>query len=140
MPTLEDKRWTPVRSGPRYCSPACGGNCTHMAYLEAQVEAQQLLDDLGPPTGGGQAWEKRVHENLGWHASVRLIVNNKVYASVHKGTQGYVCYIETNPQFLGSGKSPRAAVKHALDKLVTAQEELTRHRHALVDSLKRLNP
>lgn len=51
MPTLEDNRWTPVRSGPHYCSPACGGNCTHMAYLEAQAEAQQLLDDLGPPTG-----------------------------------------------------------------------------------------
>lgn len=53
--------WTPVRRGPVYCSPACGGGCTRAAYDAAREAAADLARDLGP------GWAPHVWENLGWH-------------------------------------------------------------------------
>ena len=57
--------WTPVRRGAIFCSPLCGGNCTHAAYLRAKRAATALAKELGP------LWEPIVNENLGWHWKVR---------------------------------------------------------------------
>lgn len=140
MPTLEDNRWTPVRRGAIYCSPACGGGCTHQAYLEAQVQAQEMLDALGGPTTGGNAWEKRVHENLGWYGSVRLVINGQVVAQLQKNRNGYSCYIESNPQFVADGETPRDAVQRALLKLECVKQSITLFGHAVAASLKGMQP
>lgn len=54
-------RWTPIRKGKTYCSPACGGSCTQAAHDKAQREASKLAKRLG------KGWKPRVWENLGWH-------------------------------------------------------------------------
>ena len=140
MPTLEDNRWTPVRRGKVYCSPACGGGCTHQSYLKAQAQAQEMLDQLGPPTKDGNAWEKRVHENLGWYGSVRLMINGQVMAQVQKNRVGYSAYIESSPQFVADGETPMQAVQNALRQLERTKQTITLFGHAVTDSLKRLNP
>ena len=56
--------WNPRRKGKIYCSPSCGGGCTHAAYLLACSEANACAKLLGP------SWTARVYENLGWWWSV----------------------------------------------------------------------
>lgn len=58
------KGWTPIRKGRYYCSPACGGKCTHKDYRIAKEEAASAVKLLGPK------WKSRVWENLGWHWEV----------------------------------------------------------------------
>lgn len=140
MPTLDDNRWTPVRIGDDYCSPACGRGCTHAAYLEAQCVAQEIVDQLGPPTKGGNAWEKRVHENLGWFGSARLMINGQVMAQVNKGATDYICYVESSPQFIARGATPLEAVQAALLSLERSKQTITLFGHAVADSLKRIKP
>ena len=60
--------WTPIRSGNTYCSPRCGMGCTYDAYIKATNSAMALAKRCEKEIGG--VWEKRVHENLGWHWSV----------------------------------------------------------------------
>lgn len=60
-----DDRWTPVRRGSIYCSPACGGSCTLAAYQKACTDAVELVASIG-----GVGWKTNVWENLGWHWSV----------------------------------------------------------------------
>jgi|GEM_PF-6727060 hypothetical protein len=67
----ESKRWTPIRKGEIYCSPACGGDCTHAEFLKANRDAEALIKKCGKEVGG--KWEKRVFENLGWHFEVSLV-------------------------------------------------------------------
>lgn len=62
--------WKPKRKGLVYCSPACGAGCTHAAYTKAHKLADALVKKCQKEAGG--KWEKRVHENLGWHYSVNL--------------------------------------------------------------------
>lgn len=61
-------RWTPVYLPPAgerveatYCSPGCGFQCKHSAYVEATLAAAELVLELGP------GWAAQVWENLGWH-------------------------------------------------------------------------
>lgn len=44
-----------------YCSPACGGGCTHAKYMEACRESRKPAQQLGV------GWTAEVHENLGGH-------------------------------------------------------------------------
>src|SRR5689334_189842 len=71
-PARPKQDWTPVRDGPVYCSPSCGGRekfgCTWAAYNEARASAAALRRRLEKATGPG--WTVRVHENLGWHYAV----------------------------------------------------------------------
>lgn len=61
----EDIRWTPILQGRQYCSPACGGRCTHKEYKDAVRKSNKLLKVMGPE------WKARVYENLGWHYSLQ---------------------------------------------------------------------
>ncbi len=54
-------RWKPVRRGDVYCSPACGYDCKHEAFLLAHLNAERLARRCGPD------WKPHVWENLGWH-------------------------------------------------------------------------
>lgn len=58
---MKDLSWSPVKRGTVFCSPACGGDCTHAQYTEAHHRAAQLVSTLG------SGWYPRVWENLGWH-------------------------------------------------------------------------
>lgn len=53
--------WTPIRTGKTYCAPACGGRCTHAAYVQTKRRAAVLCKKLG------RGWKPEVWENLGWH-------------------------------------------------------------------------
>lgn len=54
----------PVRRGPVYCAPWCGGGCTHVAFVSVTKAAAALAKRMG------KGWKPRVWENLGWHYSV----------------------------------------------------------------------
>lgn len=60
-----DPRWTPVRRGHIYCSPACGGKCTWANYQKAVKDSAALAKSLG------KGWTTNVTENLGWHWDVQ---------------------------------------------------------------------
>lgn len=71
MKTLNSKstdRWSPIRRGITYCSPGCGGGCTHAAFVQATADAEALAKRLGP------SWVPHVWENLGWHYEAKLEV------------------------------------------------------------------
>jgi hypothetical protein len=59
------KDYVPIRRGPIYCAPFCGGNCTYVAFKDATAFAKKLCKKLG------SGWKPDVHENLGWHCAVR---------------------------------------------------------------------
>lgn len=61
--------WKPVRRGPFYCSPACGGNCTHHAYMQAMDAATACLRRMK-----SKGWKIRMNENVGWYWSITKIV------------------------------------------------------------------
>lgn len=65
--SAEVDRWKAVRRGPIYCAPACGGGCTHAAFLKATADAAALCASLNKTSGKG--WTPNVWENLGWHHS-----------------------------------------------------------------------
>jgi hypothetical protein len=48
-----------------YCAPACGSKCKHKDFELANQRAEALAKRLGP------GWVTHVHENMGWHYSVR---------------------------------------------------------------------
>jgi len=109
---VDDKRWTPVRRGSIYCSPACGGDCTFDAYQVALKNAAKLAECLGPD------WRGDVWENLGWHyralsACKRIKVNPNHWGG--KNPESYSAFLGA-PDFPGgkwavSGKTPEEAVK-----------------------------
>jgi hypothetical protein len=68
--------------GPRYCSPACGCDCSLADYELAKGQAACLVKQLG------KGWRPVVHENMGWH-----------YHAVHKSgatlhEHGRSCWIQ----------------------------------------------
>ena len=75
--------WKAKRNGNTYCAPACGRGCTHAEYRKANRMADALVKKCEKEAGG--KWEKRVHENLGWHYSVGL-VGGDISIREYKGT------------------------------------------------------
>ena len=65
LPSADADRWTPVRNGDMFCSPACGCKCKLADYERAVKAAGNLAALLG----GG--WYPNVWENGGWHYDVR---------------------------------------------------------------------
>lgn len=70
MSTWPKGAWKAVRKvdsakGDIYCAPACGSGCTFAAFELATKRAAELATQLGPE------WEPVVHENMGWHYSVK---------------------------------------------------------------------
>lgn len=125
--------WRPVRCGPRYCSPACGGGCTWAAYKGAVKAAAALAKRLGPQ------WKVLVWENLGWHYEVHC-KGVQVYPSC--GGKRFHCLVGTSDDVSGGlaawnvknvitddpMEAVRLQLKHVrayvnrLNKTVTAQE------------------
>lgn len=58
---LDGWKAAPLRRGDIYCSPGCGFNCTHKAYLRALSAADAIVEHMGP------MWEPYVWENCGWN-------------------------------------------------------------------------
>lgn len=62
--TRREKSWKPIRRGARYCSPACGFNCTWEQYQLVKTQATSLA------AGMGRGWKTKVWENTRWHYCV----------------------------------------------------------------------
>ena len=103
--------WTPVRRGTIYCSPACGWKCLWAAYEKAQINAGDLVDELG------EGWVPRVWENLGWHFAAetpdRLV-------KLHPSGESYTAFISTEPSSGGTWTGRGKTAKEALQDAMTA--------------------
>lgn len=95
--------WKPVRRGPIYCAPACGGGCTWYAYQKALRDGAALTKQLG------KGWETRVWENLGWHFESRF-GNLKVHGDRARGRGSRFSYTAYFGRWAVSATSPRRAV------------------------------
>lgn len=100
---MKKSSWKPVRSGKIYCSPACGGGCTHERYLLAKQRANDTAKLLG------KGWKPVVHENLGWHASV---TNGLIQVSIYADHYGAILA----GHWVGHGKTAQAAIDDAAKK------------------------
>jgi len=112
--------WKPVRRGSIYCSPACGGQCTHAAFLAAERQSKAEAKKLG------KGWKPDVSENLGWHWRVVSKCGRlKVSLFVRKDYKQYTALLgeASSPggKWVGHGKTSAAAVK---DVLKTAREDI----------------
>jgi len=107
--------WTPRRRGDIYCAPACGGGCTHAAFLKAHADAKRLCKRLGP------GWEADVYENLGWHYSV-----HKGQCHVYRNGPGrYWASLETkHGQFHHHARTPKKAVDAIVKQCVEVAEAM----------------
>lgn len=114
------KGWTPRRRGEIYCSPLCGGKCTHAAFEEAHRNAAALCERLG------KGWFPRVWENMGWHYSAQ-----KGVAEMHvteyrlKGrvTTSYSVYFNSVQQTVASATSPEDALRTVARTLDVLMED-----------------
>lgn len=96
-----------VRNGDVYCAPWCGGGCTWKAFQKATRDAQMLCDELG------DGWVPDVSENLGWHYKAVCGVL-EVSPTIWNGkVSSYTCFVQTNPQFIGDGKTAKRALQDA---------------------------
>jgi hypothetical protein len=100
--------WKPVRRGEIYCSPLCGGQCTHAAFLAVTEIAQRLAKEMGA------GWEPVVSENLGWYWSIR---KGKITIRPHGGTSGYWAdFLSSAGQFICTATTARRALNGVLRK------------------------
>ena len=109
--------WKALRRGPIYCAPACGFNCTWADYLKAVEAASALCRSLG------RGWMPVISENMGWHYHAAHEAGMSVWPSA-PGTF-WATTNGTIRQFEGYGKTPRAALKAALQKGRQAVAELS---------------
>lgn len=121
--TNRQRNWTPVASsdGVLYCSPACGGRCTRVAYLDAQHRAAALARALG------ESWKPSVWENLGWHYSVHAQYSRRTMIALHPhtGRSWAALYIDDRQLFTAEGPTPRRAVNALLDVAREMSQMLT---------------
>lgn len=110
MKTTTDKQdWTPRRRGRLYCSPACGGGCTHAAFTKATRSAQALAERLGPK------WKPRVWENLGWHFSAASDVGEVHDHGSNLGARRFWADLKADgSQFEAEGSTPEVAIENAI--------------------------
>lgn len=103
---MESLSWEPVKTGSRYCAPACGYGCTQDEHDRAVALAELLASTLGPD------WTTRVWENLGWHYEVRSPCGR---LSVHPGSgAGFTAFLGA-PGGIGGrwaehGNTPQEAI------------------------------
>jgi hypothetical protein len=123
---LTSDAWTAIRRGDIFCSPRCGFDCTHAAFMRAMSEGDALADELGLP------WKPRIWENCGWHYEVgtgvcRITVNLARGGAI-KGNwtiESYTAWINTTPQFISDRwATPQEAFGHALSKMRAAFDQL----------------
>jgi hypothetical protein len=128
--SLRKEGWTPVRKGDVYCSPFCGGNCKLSDWIEAKEATKKVIKELS--RAYGSVWKARVHENLGWYATVR---HASGHLSVSLGSynrvwgRNFLAYLSQKPQkhqdaFAGAfvGTASDDPVK-AVDSVIKATEK-----------------
>jgi hypothetical protein len=131
--TLADRGWTPVRRGAIYCSPRCGGGCTHKAFLAATAKAEKTAKRLGA------GWTPVVWDNLGWHWRVERGEGDRYpHADVRGDSSGFEATIKAGVyrpysqhagfvlQFPGTGKTPGDALESAKQQTRNIRAMLTR--------------
>lgn len=107
--------WKARRSGPLYCSPACGGKCTWAAYTRANASAAALAKRLGI------GWKPRVWENLGWHYEV---LDSSKILRVSRYGDTYTAAI-LNGTLVSRGKTPEIVVANVIrDVIRKARKEV----------------
>lgn len=110
----------PRRRGNVYCAPFCGRGCTVKEHEAAVAGAATLVKRLG------KAWKPRVWENLGWHYSA---VSPCGQVKVHPSSgHGFMTFFgspdSSGGQWVGHGKTPRAAVTEVLGHVKAERDEL----------------
>ncbi len=109
--TEPKSRWSPIRLGAIYCSPACGGRCTWQAFQQATKDAAALAEELGP------GWSGEVSENLGWHFRAS---HESGCIQVHQTMGTYSAYLNEKGRMPGGrwvtagGSDPREVVRSAI--------------------------
>lgn len=104
--------WKPILRGKTYCSSACGSRCTKEAFDEATRLAGELCRLLG------KGWTPRVHENLGWHASV-IDASGCWYVAIYPGafSTSYTAFLgepfSYAGKWTGSARTAKAAIAKA---------------------------
>lgn len=102
-----------------YCSPACGGRCTRVAYEEAVTEAAKLARHMGA------GWSPEVWENSGWYFKA-----HKGLADIHcnsyrsEGVKSYTIFFNTMPQVVKRGVTPEEALGLAIAEVRFIQNKL----------------
>ena len=114
--------WKPIKRGPIYCSPACGGGCSHSQFLRAKSEAKALVMVMGI------GWKPHVWENLGWHYSViKDGLDLSIYPPSHGGNLYWASF---EGKFTASHVTPHKAlalvIKQMEASLRSLQENLKR--------------
>jgi hypothetical protein len=107
MKKIKPLSWKPrnyQKDGHRYCSPACGHDCT----AEEHQQAQRNADGMARALGAG--WKGVVWENLGWHYRA-----TKGSAEVYcHGPRAHWCsFMIGGHQYQGKGRTPKAALNRA---------------------------
>lgn len=103
----KDLSWIPVRSGRRYCSPACGRGCTIEEHRDATRRALAIVKSLG------LGWAGRVSENLGWHASAEYRGGATIVSFNNYYRKSFSAFVARG-QFAATAATPRRALKLAV--------------------------
>lgn len=108
--------WTPVKRGAVFCSPACGGGCTHASFLKAHSDAAMLCETLAKTTAI-KTWRPNVWENLGWHCNaISGCGRLKVHPS--ENPTSFTAFLgkanEGGGKWAEHGKTPKAAVSNVI--------------------------
>lgn len=121
-------RWTPIRTGTLYCSPACGHGCTFAEYEKAWVDANSLSDSMK------SGWEPFVWENMGWHFNVKKSDDGGVVATIEPMMDGgYWAHIDTpSSQVCGEGPTPM----HALENAANAARRIKANMNCVLELCK----
>lgn len=101
--------WKPIKKGAIYCSSACGGRCTHSAFLSAQKQAKLTAKIVG------KGFKPHVWENLGWYWK---ITSKCECLSVSLYGNTFTAYLNTEPnsggRWVSEGKTPQIAIKKVI--------------------------
>lgn len=102
--------WTPILSGDKYCSTACGCGCTKAAYDSALSGALKLATELG------EGWQPKVWENGNWYyrAEHSLMGKDTMVEVCPASYGGYRCYFNGVKQFIADGDTPAEALMGAV--------------------------
>lgn len=102
--------WKPRRRGDVFCSPACGHDCSRSSYDRAMEHARRICRALG------KGWKPAVHENLGWHCSVRRGEVRVTLSSCSGSKPRY--FVQTDERgILGEGTTVQAAIRNMQENL-----------------------
>jgi hypothetical protein len=117
-PLSTGNRWTPVRKGDVFCSPACGYKCKWADYQSATASAAALVAELG------DGWHPHIWENGGWYYSAKKGAATVDYVERKGHFDAEI--MAGNIQFMAEGSTPRGAMEAALAKIVDKVAALNR--------------